>query len=95
MGLSLFPIPTHLLWCVGGRRDLETINGNLLSKLVKQVSIEAGRTIASARMGEETDRAAPVGRVADFGQIFGDPEETGVRDELASRGFACAVAQLL
>src|SRR6266567_915192 len=94
MGLSIFPIHAHLLRCVGRIIDLEAINGNLLSELVKQVSIEAGKANASSRMGDEADRAAAVSGITNFSQVLRDPEETGIRDQFANRRFSCSVPQL-
>ena len=93
MGLSIFPIHDHLLRRVSRIIDLEAINGNLPSELIKQVGIIAGISIASSRMGDKTDRSTAVSRIGDRSQVLGGPEETGIRDHLASRWFSCSVAQ--
>ena len=93
MGLSIFPIHDDLLRRVGRIIDLEAINGDLPSELIKQIGIITGISIASSGMGDETDCPTAVSRLTDLSNVIGGPKETRIRDQCSSRWFSCSVAQ--
>src|SRR5258707_4499284 len=93
MGLSIFSIHDYLLRRMSRIINLEAINGNLPSEFIKQEGIIAGKSIASSRMGDKTDRPTALSCIADRSQVVGGPEDTRIRDHLASRWFSCSVAQ--